>query len=68
MRWMLAVVMGALVWTMQPGCAPSMTETPAEIRHRHAHITDVEQREMREDIELFLKTDRPSKLTKWTVE
>lgn len=68
MRWFVLLTVGAVCWLTQVGCSGNMTETPAEIAHRQRRVVDVDTKLLSEDVELFLLTDRPSRLTKWQVE
>ncbi len=68
MRWLVLGIVCGLCWVTQLGCSGNMTETPAEISHHQRHVIDIEARELQEDIETFLMTDRPLRLTKWQVE
>lgn len=68
MRWLVLAIVGALLWSCQTGCGPTMTETPAKRSHDYQHAADLETRMLREDIETFLLMDHPSHLTRWQVE
>lgn len=69
MRWLVLIAVGGVLAFAQLGCVSgNMTETPAEIAHRQRRVMEVDARSIQEDIELFLMTDRPLRLTKWQVE
>ena len=60
----LVVVLLALVFTIF-GCNTSQPgETVAEGSRRHDRVARIKQQEMMSDIDTFLLTDQPSKLTK----
>lgn len=57
----LAVVLCALVFSLS-GCAQP-GETTAEGRRRHIRNLRIDNQGLAEDVDMFLLTDRPSKLT-----
>ena len=62
------MIVGAFCWTLLAGCGPHLTETSPELAHRHQRQADIEMLELREDIELFLLMEHPSRLSKWHVD
>lgn len=68
MRWVLLLMAGALCWPAMLGCGPHMTESSAEVSHRHQRQFDTEMRQLREDCEVFLLMDHPSRLSRWQTD
>lgn len=67
MKRFLLLTIGGLLLTLQPGCGDGVAYTRQERAQHYKEQAELDSRMLNDDVDLFMLTDRPSRLSRFRV-